>query len=291
MASLLYDDYSLATRSLELNAEHVALLREYMRIATARYEAGEASQQDPLQAEVQLAHAIHREVVLDTSRRITIERINALLHRGPKAELPPPPPRVAVPGPAPGGEEASWSEEALAEVPEIAAASAREDAQAKRMERARREYWPDVTVVGAYNAVMQEEDLQPFVGVQLSVPLQLGRRRAAVEEASARLEAARSTRMALEDGVRFAVQSGVHRLEEARHIEHLYRDRLLPAGRDHVAAARSGFETGRNSFLALIEAERNLLDTELGHQEALANLGRRRAELDRARGRLPVLAW
>jgi len=290
MASTLYDDYYLATRSLEINAEHVVLLRDFMRVAAARYEVGEASQQDPLQAEVRLAHATHRDVVLDTSRRITAERINALLHRDPKAELPPPPRRIAVPVSEPG-HEGAWSEEALAEVPEIAAASAREDAEAKRMARARREYWPDVTVLGAYNGVMQEEELQPFVGLQLSVPLQLGRRRAAVEEASARLEAARSARLALEDGVRLAVQSGVDRLEEAHHVERLFRDRLLPAARDHVAAARSGFETGRNSFLALIEAERNLLDTELGHQEALASLGRRRAELDRARGRLPALDW
>jgi len=66
---------------------------------------------------------------------------------------------------------------------------------------------------------------------------------------------------------------------------------LVPAARDQVQAARSGFETGTNSFLALIDAERNLLNVELGHEEALANLGRRRAELDRALGRIPGVGW
>ena len=60
---------------------------------------------------------------------------------------------------------------------------------------------------------------------------------------------------------------------------------------DQVDAARSGFETGRNSFLTLIDAERNLRNVELGYEEALANLGRRRAELDRALGRIPGLTW
>jgi outer membrane protein TolC len=136
---------------------------------------------------------------------------------------------------------------------------------------------------------MQEDDLRPFVGVQLSVPLQLGRRKAAVDEANARLERARSQRLAIEDDVRLSVHSGVERLDESHHIVHLYRDRLLPAARDQVSAARSGFESGRNSFLALIDAERNLLNVELGYEEALANLWRRRAELDRALGRTPGL--
>lgn len=85
MASLLFDDYYLAARSLEINAEHVALLEEFKRIAATRYEAGEASQQDPIQAEVQLTHALHRDVVLETAMRVTAEQLNALLHRPPNA--------------------------------------------------------------------------------------------------------------------------------------------------------------------------------------------------------------
>ena len=123
------------------------------------------------------------------------------------------------------------------------------------------------------------------------MPLQLGRRKAAVEEAQARLEQARSQQLTIEDDVRLGVQSGADRLEEAGHVERLFRDRLVPAAHDQVAAARSGFETGRNSFLALIDAERNLLNVELGHEEALANLGRRHAELARALGRIPGLTW
>ena len=290
IASLLYDDYYLAARSLEINAEHVALLEEFQRIATTRYEAGEASQQDPIQAEVERTHALHREVVLETSLRVTAEQINALLHRAPKATLPPPPRRVAAAHDPPDDTDALIAQ-ALADVPELAAAEARIGAEESRVTLARREYFPDFTVVGSYNRLWQEDDLQPFVGLQLNVPLQVGRRKAAVDEAEARLEAARSHRLAVEDEVRLGVQSGTDRLGEARHVERLYRDLLLPAARDQVDAARSGFETGRNSFLALIDAERNLLTVTLGYEEALANLGRRRAELDRARGRVPALDW
>ncbi len=78
----------------------------------------------------------------------------------------------------------------------------------------------------------------------------------------------------------------LERLREARHLLELSSDRLLPAARDRVAAARAAFEAGRGSFPELIEAERTLRSAELGYYEELANLGRRRAALDRAVGKL-----
>lgn len=289
MASLLFDDHYLAARSLEINAQHIALLEEFQRIATARYESGEASLQAPIQAEVELTHALHREIVLRTTQRVTAEQINALMHRAPDAPLPPPPARIVLPAEVSEGED--LIARALRERPELAAASARVAAAERRVALARREYLPDFTLVGTYNGIHQESDLQPFVGLQMNLPLQLGRRRAALAEAEARFEVARSERLALEDETRFAVQSGLGRLIEARNVAQLFRDRLLPAAEDQVVAARSGFETGRNSFLALIDAERNLRDVELGHERALTDVARRRAELDRASGRIPGVAW
>ncbi len=290
LASLLFDDYYVAARSLELNAEHIALLEDFQRIATARYEAGAASQQDPIQAETELTHAQHREILYSTTLRVTAEQINALLRRAPQMALPPPPARAELP-------EAldlpidQLRAQALAAHPELAAAGARITAGQARVALARREYFPDVTLVGAYDRLRPADDLQPFVGIQLSVPLQLGRRRAALEEAEARLEQVRSERTALEDEVLVGVESAADRLAEAHHEVHFYGDRLLPAARDRVEAARAGFETGRNSFLALIDAERNLRDVELAYEQTLANVSRRRAELDRARGRVPALEW
>jgi outer membrane protein TolC len=290
MASLLYDDYYLAARALDINAQHMALLEDFKRIATVRYEAGKAPEQAPLQAEVELTHTLHRELVLATTLRITAEQINTLLHRVPRSPLPPPPSRLAIP--TLGPELAKpLTVEALAKSPELAAASARVAAQEARVDLAWREYFPDFTLTGAYNQLWQEEDLQPFVGIQLNVPLQLGRRNAAVEEAQARLEQSRSERRAIEDHVRLSIETSTDRLVEATHVVELFRERLLPAANDQVGAARFGFETGQNSFLALIDAERSLRDVELGHETALAELGRRRAEFDRSLGRIPGLGW
>jgi outer membrane protein TolC len=69
----------------------------------------------------------------------------------------------------------------------------------------------------------------------------------------------------------------------------LYQSRLLPAARDQVEAARASFETGESSFLALIDAERNLRAVRLGREEARRELSRSHAELQRAIGEIPGL--
>lgn len=288
IASLLFDELYFLDRSLAINAEHIELLEEFKRIATARYETGDASQQDPLQAEVEHAHLVHREVVLGTARRVAAEQLNVLLHRAPDAPLPAPPSALALP-PRDALDREALTAEALRARPELRGVEARIAARESAVALARREFFPDLTLTASRSTLWQASDLQPFVGLQINVPLRIARRRAALDEAQARLEGAESERAGLEDEVRLAVASGVDRVEEARHVLELFASRLLPASRDQVAAARAGFETGRNSFLALIEAERNLRTTRLGYEEAKTDLSRRLAELERAVGRIPGL--
>lgn len=288
MASLLFDDLYFLDRALALNTEHLQLLEEFLQIATARYEVGKAAQQDPLQAEVERAHLLHREVVLETSRRVAREQVNVLLHRRPDRPLPAPPDSVELPA-AEALDRDALVAEALRARPELRSVEAWIGGRESAVALARREFLPDLTLAGSYNTLWQESDLQPFVGLQINVPLRLDRRRAALDEARARLARAESEGDSLKDEIRLGVESGVDRVEEARHVLRLYASRLLPAARNQVEAARAGFETGRNSFLALIEAERNLRTTRLGYEQALADVSRRTAELDRALGRTPGL--
>ena len=212
------------------------------------------------------------------------------MHRAVGLPLPPAPREVALPE-DPADSIEGLVAQALEVHPELAAASARVDAAEARVDLAQQEYFPDFTLTGSYDRRWQESDLAPFVGVQVNVPLQLGRRKAALDESQADFEMTRHRRLAVEDDVRLAVQSASLRLEQARQAERLVRDRLLPAATDQVTAARSAYTAGSSTFLVLIDALRELHEIELGHQQSLARIGRRRAELDRALGRVPGLTW
>ena len=118
-AALLFEDYRLVHRAIEINQEHLRLLRDFQEIAAARYAAGLASQQDPIQAEVEGAEILQREVELEAERQGLMTRINALLHRDPGLPLPPPESGAAAPQPAPSSPEA-LEEAAIAARPEMA---------------------------------------------------------------------------------------------------------------------------------------------------------------------------
>ena len=287
MASLLFDDYYLAARALEVNHHHRGIVGELRAVAAARYESGEVSAQAPLQAEFELAELERAEAGLESAGVIATAQLNGLLHRDPGLPLPPPPLAldVAQPGTADLAREV---EAALAARPELRAADARVRAGEAAVGAARREFLPDFALTAGYDGLWEVPELRPFVGLELNVPLQLGRRRAALEEARAELGRARSERGGIEDEVRVAVATSARQVAEAERALVLYRDRLLPAARDQLGAARSAFETGQESFLAVLKAEEDLREVELGEHAALAELDRRVAELHGATGALAL---
>jgi outer membrane protein TolC len=286
MASMLYDEYWLLARAAELNRQHLDLVGELREIATARYESGGAEQQDPLRAEVEETELLHREVVIETTRRVTAQQLALLLHRRDGAELPPPPAELVA---VEVEESAATTPDAAADRPELRAALARVSAKEAMEDLALREYFPDFRVIAVYDRFWEISDLQPMVGLELNLPLQLARRRAAVEQAHAELEKARRERERAEDEVATEVVTARERLAEARHLLELARDRQLPAARDMLAAARAGFEAGRVDFADVIEAERAVRNAELGVEEGRAEASRRAAALAAALGRVPGL--
>jgi cobalt-zinc-cadmium efflux system outer membrane protein len=285
MASLLYDDWWWLARAAEINREHLALLRELREIATARYESGTGEQQDPLRAELEETALLHRQVELETARRVTGWQIAALLHERDAGFLPPPAPFV----PAAADAQDASLDAALAERPELRAAAARVQARESAEALARREWLPDFRLTGGYDRSWDETDMRPMVGLEWNVPLQVSRRRAAEEEARAELSQARAEREQLVADAAAEVATARERLAEAHHLLGLSRDRMLPAARDQLGAARIAFETGRVGLADVIEAERMLRDAELGAEQALADVSRRGAELRAALGRMPGL--
>jgi len=287
-ASDLFDDYWLIARSLEVNAKHQKLLGELGASARAAYEVGRGSLQDPLQAEVEIAHLEHQEVVLTARREAVSASLNALLHRPPETPLPPPPERLdaseAEPVPS-----RRLQEKALARRGELRRASARVRAAEATIDAADTEYYPDLTVSGTYTTMFMAPEHQWMLGVELPIPIQRGTRGGAVDEASALAAQGRSELAREIDAIRRDVDVARSRVVEALHVVRLYRRRLLPVARDQVAASRSGYQTGANDFSSVIGAEKNLIDVELAYFAAQAELSRRRARLARALGEVPGL--
>ncbi len=281
--SQLYDDYYLAARSRAVNDAHRALVEELREASLARYEAGQAPKRAPLAAELEAARLEHREVELATMQRVAAARLNALLNRAPDAPLPPPPASLAGAGTA-----ALLAEPVAAERPELAAAEARAEAREAEARLARRARVPDVMLMAGYDGMWDAPEMRPMLGVEVELPLQRGRRRAAIAEADALRDAALRERERAASEADLAVAVARERLAEAHHALGIVREQILPAARDQAEAANAALAAGRGDFVEAIEAERGGYEAELAVEEALVETRRRAAELLRALGRTGV---
>jgi cobalt-zinc-cadmium efflux system outer membrane protein len=289
-ASLLFDQYFVAARSIEINAHHVELMRHMQAAATAQYEVGRGSAQDSLQAEFELTHMEHDTLILASQRDVTVAQMNELLHRAPELPLPPPPKELSSP-PAPDLAEAGRLEaEAVDRRPDIVAAREHARAQQARADRGSREYLPDVTVSTSFNSMWDMPEHRWMVGLGFNLPVQTGRRGGTVDEAKAMRAQYEADAARMTDAARTQVVVALKQLDESAHVLHLFEKRLLPVARDEVDAARAAFTASQAPFASVVDAEKNLRGVELDQQMARADYDRRRAELDRALGRIPGLA-
>ncbi len=284
MATLLYDELWLLDRRREIGDEHLRLLATFQQVATGRYAAGLAPQQAPLQAELEGARVEQELVAIGAERARVIAHLNAMLHRPPDGALPPPPSQLAV---ADVDSEAGVDAAAADLVhPHLQAREAEVEARRSDLELARRAYLPDLELMTSYNSMWDMGEHRWMVGVGVNLPVWRQRRKAAVAEAEAELAAGEAERAAFEDHIRQEIASARASVAETAALLRLHRDRVLPAARDQLAAARASFESGAADMLGVIEAERGLRSAQVDYYATVAAHASRRAELASALGRL-----
>jgi outer membrane protein TolC len=280
-AKLAFFDYFLVHREQEINADNVRIMQEFRNIAQTKYESNLVPQQDVLQAEVDLADLARRRVELERMNEVAIARINTLLHRVPDHPIPAPPKQIEMADGLPPAE--TLRKLALERRPDLAAQAARIHTEEAAVELACKEFYPDLEFVARYDAFWQpaERDLRPQVGMNLNLPIQRDRRRAAVAEAVAKVTQRRAELEQRIDEIQNEVQASIARLNEAKRVVALYNDSILPAAQKNIESAQAGYVSGRVDFLRLIEAQRQLINYREKQYEAVADYHRRLAELER----------
>ena len=174
----------MSFRQLELNRQNLDVITQFRSTAQSRYRANQVTQQDVLQADVELAELERRAIELERGQRLAIARINTLLREEPFAPLPPPPRELALPS----GEldPSTLQQLAIGQRPDLAAIAARVRAEEASVTLATKEYYPDVEVFGRYDSFWQpaetQSELRGQVGVNMNVPIYRDKLNAGVRE-------------------------------------------------------------------------------------------------------------
>jgi len=276
---LAFFDLYQVERALETNAEQVLLVSQFRRVALARYASGSEGQQDPLSADTELGMLAHQEAMLGRERRVARVRLNTLLNRPPALPLPPPPQRLELPA---LGDTARATLASRAPWPELRASEARVAAGEARMTLANRGRFPKFEIGFERDLFMDEWERRSVAMVGLNLPLALGRQAATRDEARAALARARAEQAAATGRVAQRVEEARADYEEALHEIEVLESILLPTSERALGAARAGYESGRGTFLPLIEAARRRAEARLAVEGARARAARGWAMLQRA---------
>lgn len=302
-----YYELAYVDRALEITGRSQRLLGDFIRVTEVRYTVGTGGQQDVLKARVEATRLAEEAVALAEQRRIAQARLNEAVDRYsetpvPSAAVPEQVARAAV-GRSPRevrfvsaslGARAADSplppllaleEMAVANSPVLREHRAMIDAQAARVELARREHLPDFDVSLQYG---QRDGHPDMVSATVSVPLPVNRRgKQELEATAARAElaAAEAARHEARNRIRLEVARLHSEMERDRAQLALYVKSIMPQARASLESATAGYQVGRVDLLALLDSQATLYDYEAAYHRLLSDFARKLAELERVVGK------
>ena len=265
---------------LDVNRRNVDLLKQFVEISRQKFKVGSHSESDVLNGETTLAKLEEDEA--DIHRQIAQAQVelNRLMNRPPQALLGRPAEMSFQP--------LNLSLEkleglALAHRPELFIAQKKIDAAQARLDVARRGWAPDPTFrveADRYNAdptVVGEVDL----GFSVDLPwFNRGKYKAAVRENRKMLESAEHALTSAREDALSMVQNQFIEMETFHHHTELYKNKLLPLAQETASAKLSGYQTDKENFLDLLEAQRNAQEAEGMYWEHLMHYNIAVAELE-----------
>jgi len=284
-----YFEYYFLGRSIVITRENLELLKFLETVGRTQYAAALGPYSDVVRVQVELGKLEDRLRTLDDLQAPTASMLNAALSRPADAPVAWP---KSVPAVQMALDDVQVIDLLVRSSPELKALAFAVEKEKKAIELAAKEYYPDLTLgleaVDTGPAEMgspADSGKDPVAAsFSINVPIWLGKYRAGARESEARHAAAAQ---ALTERRNTLIADGKMALYGYRDAERkidLYRDGLLPKARQSLEVSLQGFEAGIGSFLAVIDAQRTLLEFELSLERALTDRAERLAELDRLVG-------
>jgi outer membrane protein TolC len=277
-----------STRALEVTQRSRDLLQQLTDVAEAKYRAGRAAQQDVLRASVEMSRLDDDLIELEQRRTTAVAMLNQLMDRPAGAPVPPPPTRDLEPLTL---ELETVLAAARQTNPDITRIHERIEGFRQRLELARLNHWPDLTLSFSYNLV-DTQGISPvangadqwWIGAGFNLPIWTDRLDGAKHEAARGILRSIATLDDVQNRVAFRVQDALARAESLQRQATLFQDVIIPQSRQTVDAALSGYRAGKLDFLTLVDNWRRLFEFEVIYHQNLAALQQSLADLQQAVG-------
>ncbi|NIV17673.1 MAG: TolC family protein [Woeseiaceae bacterium] len=264
-------------RSLEIVDQNQALMRDFVEIAETKFKVGRGLQQDVLLAQLELSRLLDRELRLQGLRGSVQAELNAMLDRPADRAitLPPTPPNTDLPN-LPTEEQ--LLQQAGSERPLIDVHRDLVEAAQKRLDLARRDYYPDFKLgVGYGNRqgfdAFRGTDRSDLMSVMLSVTVPIYTRSKQSKAVEQRTHEISRQKYAFNNTLRTvqaAISRGLAEYHAARDQVELLETAIIPQAQQTVASMLVGYQVNQVDFLNLVNTQITLYNAQINYWESLS---------------------
>jgi cobalt-zinc-cadmium efflux system outer membrane protein len=277
-----YFEVGFVDESLRLAERNRRVLEQYLSIAEARYGVGQGTQADVLKAQTQVSKMLEELIKLGRERPMLEAELNRAAGRGAA-------PAAINPPPAQARDVALRLDELRASArenrPQLAAQQRMMDRNAKAVELARKDYYPDFDVRVSYGQRdnfqdMRREDMISFT-VAINLPVwRESKRDPRVAEAEAMRGQASAMYQARLNELDAMLRQQVAAAEQSLKSVRLYETGLLPQARLTADASLAAYRVGRVDFFSLLDSRMTVFNAEVGYAASLAAYNKALAEIE-----------
>jgi outer membrane protein, heavy metal efflux system len=280
-AKVAYAQYFYAAQVQQITRSVLELIGQLEQVARSRYGTGLVPQQDVIRAQTEVTAMRSELVMLASTERQAVARLNGLLARPATAPLAQPEGGRPIP---PRALDLDYlSRAALERNPQLAVQSAQLSGAERSIDLVRANRWPDLSIGVA--TIQRGSRLMDYeLMVEINIPWQRDVLRASETEAATMRSAVQARRdaaaaqLAGELGENWAALAAIS--EQAQ----ILGSTLLPQSELTFESALSGYQNGRVDFGTLLDAERQIRNTRLDLLRLELEQQMRLAELERIVG-------
>ena len=288
-----YYNLAFIDLAVDINDEERLLLDHYEKLAESRYQQGAGLQQAAVKLQAEITRVQSRLEELK-SRRVDAEAaLNTLMNR--PAETPFP--RIKLPPvPAVEGDYKQLYRVGRQNRPEVLASLLGIERDEKRIDLARKDYWPSFNLGASFvnvdarqvvaGAMPIDQNGKNVYSINLGINLPVHRSKYDAEVAEATEAKLASTHgyqqtvNAVESSIR---EAGFH-IGTLREQMTLFNTTLVPQTQQSLQSAEAAYSTGSLGVLDLLDSERVLLDVRLGLAQFITDYMKSLADMERAIG-------
>lgn len=270
-------------RALEIIIVNQDLLRQFVKIASTKYEVGEGLQQDVLLAQLELSKLLDSEIVLTGAIAKSKAQLNALLDLPANR-------KINIPKQIAENLPVLQSESALfvqAESYRALLASRRETIHAaqSRLALAEKDFYPDFKIGAYYGGradTLSGKERADFLSLKLSMTVPIfaaSKQSKAVDQRHSELM---QQRYALQDqwnNVRVEISTAYSDFQQTKNQALLFKSGIIPQARQTVASMLAGYQVNKVDFLNLVRSQITLYNYETQYWKALTQANQALAQL------------